>query len=352
MSNKFNLYDHQGFTQSRALAKDKRNKQTKRLFRVLFLIVSGVVVLTLIARLPPLVSGVIRPFPNIHNDLVNYNKIDFKYRTNILLITYSANELREISLGSLDPTDKKVQILSLDPEQKISGKEKDYTLNELFALKVKDSKYLERLTAKIIETLGFPVDGYIMLDQRESWQQKDQLEGVANEIFSFGFFFKFFHTKAYLDSHLKTNLSVAQLNTLITKVKNLRPDRFSITKLKGGEDVLGYLQPSSLNKNSGVLLTDSQVSNDELAVEVVNASSVSGAGTMFKNILNNFGVNVVDLTTSAVQEESELIHKKKTNLDQRLDNLFKEDIKVSSDSNIDVDERIIIGNDLAKYFDF
>ena len=231
MSDKFNLYDHQGYSQSRELAKDKRNKQTKRLFKILLIIVLGVVLLTLLTKLPSLVSGIAKPFPNVHNDLTNYNRIDFKYRTNILLITYSENKLKEVSLGSLDPTDKKVQILRLDPEQKIFNKEKDYTLNDLFSSKTKDKKYLEKLTAKLIETLGLPIDGYIILSQTESWQEKDKLENITNEIFSLGFFFRFFSIKAYLHSHLKTNLSISELNTLITKVKNLRPDRFSITKL-------------------------------------------------------------------------------------------------------------------------
>jgi len=352
MSNKFNLYDQQGFTQNREVARGKRNKKAKRLGRVLLLIVASIVVLTFITKLPSIVSGILKPFPNVHNDIVNYNKIDFKYRTNILLITYSAAGLKEVSIGSLDPTDKKVQILSFDPEQKTSGKEKDSTLSELFALRTKDNLYFEKFTARIIEAVGLPIDGYIMLNQQESWQQKDNLERLANEIFSAGFFFNFFNTKAYLDTHLKTNLSVGELNTLVTKVKNLRPERFSITKLKGSSDRNGFLQASSLNKNSGVLLTDSKISDDELTVEVVNASNVDGAGTVFKDILNNLGVNVVDLTTSTVQEESELIYKEKNSLDQRLTNLFRDKIKANSDSGISVDDKIIIGNDLAKYFNY
>lgn len=352
MGNKFNFYDHQGFTQSKTVARAKRNKQAKRLFRILLLIISSVAILVLLTKLPALVNSIVKPFPNIQNDLTNYNKIDFKYRTNILLITSSANKLKEISLGSLDATDKKVQILSLDPEQKVLGKERDSTLNELFATKNYDEKYLEKLTAKLMETLGLPIDGYIVLSQNEPWQEKDKLESITNEIFSFGFFLRFFNVKAYLDSHLKTNLSISEINTLITKVKNLRPDRFSIIKLNTGEDKQGYLQPSVLSKK-GLILADSQITNEELTVEVVNASKVAGAGAVFRNILNNLGVNVVDLTTAPEQGKSELIHKKKaTNFEQRITKLFKEKIKTSSDSNIDVDLRLVIGDDLAKYFDF
>ncbi len=349
---KFNLYDQHGFSNSKSLLNEKRNKQTKRLFKLLLIIISGLFVFTFLVKLPSIINVFAKPFPKVQNNLVNQNNINFNFRTNILLITHYSNQLLEISLGSLDPTDKKVHILSLDPNQNIYGEKKDTTLKELFALKVNDSTYLEKLTAKLIETLGFPIDGYILLDQKNSWQKKDQLERVADEVFSFGFFLNFFNIKSHLDSNLRTNLSVGDFNTLISRVKSLRPERFTILELRGGNDTQGYLQHNSLNKYFGLILTDSRIISEELTVTVVNASRVEGAGTIMKNMLNNIGLRVVEVRTGNVLEKSELVSKRKTSLDQRLSNMFKNGIKDRIDRKINVDTEVYIGNDIAKYFDF
>ena len=166
---KFNLYDQHGFNQSKVLQSEKRSKQTKKLFRLLLVSIAGLLFFIGIVKLPSITSVFLKPFKNDQNNLTNYNKIDFIFRTNILLITSNREGLLEISLGSLDSTDKKVQILKFDSKQKLLGKEKDQTISEMFARKREDEKYLEKLTAKLIETLGLPIDGYIMIDQTGVW---------------------------------------------------------------------------------------------------------------------------------------------------------------------------------------
>ncbi len=350
MSAKFSLYDHHGFSQSQALARENRNKKAKRLFKVLVYAILGVLLLVFIAKLPSIVGRVLKPFPNVQNNLVNYNKIDFRFRTNILLITYFKDDIKEISIGSLDSTDKKVQLLKMKPDQMIYTSEGDTTLAKIFQTKTRTNLYLEKLTASIIKTLGLAIDGYILIDQESNWQDKASLEKIANDIYTPGFFFGVFGVKSYLDLHLKTSLSVWELNTLVNKIKNLRPDRFSIINLAESSDEQGYLEPRLLGGKLGLLLNDSLIAKEELTVSVVNASGVEGVGNVFKDILTNLGINVVDVVSAESQEHSEIVNKKKTVLDERLDNLFKEELKTSSDKVIDVDEKLIIGKDLANYF--
>jgi hypothetical protein len=349
MATKFHLYDQNGINKSLELVRQRRNKQVRGLFKLTIVTFAVILTLVVVTKIPGFYNSIVQPFPNIHNDLVNYNKMDLSFRTNILLVTQFKGKLTEISIATLDPTDKKVQILTISPKQKL---EEDKAIENLYQNEKNDKLYFQKLTAKLMESLGMVIDGYLTVEQSTPWQTKESLNRVINEVYSFGFFINFFSTKGYLDSHLKTNLSIGELNNLINKVKSLSPDRLVFFDLVRSLDEQGYLDPGSISGNPNLNLADSLITKSDLTVEVVNASGVEGVGRVFENIFAGMGVNVIKVSSSGIQDRTEVIAREKTSLDKRLNNMFKEDIKFIYNKSIDVDEKIIIGEDLGKYFNY
>jgi len=350
MKNSISRLDYQGLTLGKQLNYEKRKRKVRSLTKLLVLFVFGIFGLILLSKMPFVVKSIFNSFQNIQNDLVNNNKIDFKFRTNILLITSDSDSLVELALGSLHPTDKKVQILRLDPKDKVLFENKEIEISQIFTRKKNDPKYLEKMTAKLIEFLGVPIDGYLVVKQKSSWQSEKDLEKLADWVYSPGFFLQIFSIKNYLDKNLQTNLSLKDLNSLAVKVKSFKPDRFKIVQL---QDKSGYLSVEMTKNNPLINLTDNLIFEENLTVEIINASGLEGIGTIFKNVINGLGARVIEVSSSdTTQKESEIFSNKPSALKERLTNLFGNKIKYSNSNQIDTDIKIVIGQNLAKYFGF
>lgn len=344
------LYDQQGLSQSRAWEKEKSRKQTGKFFRFVVLAFLGVILLTFAVKIPGLISRVQKPFPSIQSKFANYGDININHRTNILLVTSVDQKLKELGFISLEKGDRKLKLFKLDPNTKINTLVSSGRLSEL---SFKDKKLnIDRLEISLLGSIGYFFDGYIVVNDNISWVNQSFLEKLIDDFYSPGFLLQIGSKKDYLDRKMKTNLTFNEANNLIWFSKGLTPKRVSFVDLSQSKDSAGFLDAQDAANKIGLLLTDSAISNEEIAVEIENASSVAGVGSVLKNIITNLGGNVLSVTSVEETKQTSILVKNKNNvLGRRLETILGVKMQqVKKTDSLEGDIKVSIGNDYAAFF--
>ncbi len=351
-SQRTRIYDQQGLNQSKAWEREKSKKQTRKLLRLIILVFVVIIFLTAILQIPGIISRVSKPFGQIPAEMANKTKVDLNFRTNILLASVSGKKLVELGFLSFAKGDRKLILVKLDPNYKVVGVKADYSFNDLF-VEGKSKYNIDHLESSMISSVGYPMDGYIVLTNGQNLVDPEKLEKLIDNFYSIGFFFNLKASKDYLDKNLKTNISLNNANDLVWFAKNLTPDRINFIDLRASKDPEGYLDTQSVGNKLGLLLSDPLVAKEGAAVEIVNASSVEGVGNIFKLVIANLGGNVLNTAKAEGEGETEVITKNKNSqLAKKLSEITAVKIKIVKDSELNTDIKLIIGDDYAKFFDF
>ncbi len=346
------LYDQQGLNNSKVFSKEKSQKQNRKIFRFVVLVFLGIVLLTLVAQIPAVVNKLRKPFHSIQSEFANSGDVNLRHRTNILLVTHTGAKISELGFISLAKGDRKIKLFKIDPETKVLTVNSIGSLSELTFENKKLS--IDRLEQSIAGSFGYYFDAYIVIDDKVSWINKDSLEKLVDSFNSPTFLLKIKSNKDYLDQKMKTNLTLNEANDLIWFSKSLTPERISFTDLSGSKTADGFVDLGSVKNKVGLLLTDSDISNEEAAVEIENASKVSGVGSILKDAITNLGGNVLTVSKADETGKSRLIVKNKNSfLGKRLETILGVKMEQQSkNQDFEGDIKVIIGDDYAAYFDF
>jgi hypothetical protein len=114
--------------------------------------------------------------------------------------------------------------------------------------------------------------------------------------------------------------------------------------------VIAYKEPvQSVNKNvSDNFFTDETISSENVSIQIVNASDVSGMGKRLENIFDNLGCNIVAVTTSRREEKFSKIQYfgRKTYTLEKLEKILDFSVEKIDKEGI-ADIVVIIGQDAS-----
>lgn len=349
------IYDHQALSKVSSSSKERRKKKFHRFVTIVLATLILSFVAFIFFQIPGYFDKLSRPFKNIPGSYANISSLNFDNRTNILLISYSDNKLSELALASLAPFDKKVMVVSLDPQTVLFDGQATRFADLLdFKNGSNVPVSLDKIKAAVMETIFYPIDGYLAISTNSSWIKQDGFEKMANNLYSPGFFLSIAKSKDFLDKNLRTNLSVGELFTLLNKIKALSPDRFSFVDLAEFKTISGTLDYAAAKNNIGISLVDPAIANENATIQIINASGTDGVGNILKNIVTNLGANILEVSSQDVVEKQTqiFVRDKKNLLGQMLGKILNKDIKTLNNNQINLDVKVIIGKDFGSFFDF
>jgi len=183
----------------------------------------------------------------------------------------------------------------------------------------------------IYKFLEVPVDGEIKSNSLD-------LDKPTSEVLSS----IFFHFK-----DIKTNLTVLDRFRILLFSKTTTPGSFA------ERSVSTKLDEASLDKISLILFSDPKISDENLSVEIINASQEFGVGNRCARLITNTGGNVVLVSTSQNQEEkSVILYKgKKSYTTKRLGKLLGFEVLENKNQSL-ADITIQIGKDYKNFSNF
>lgn len=344
--------DQHGLSGRQDFVRSQKRKRLGRLLKLFAVVVVFGLAVYLILTVPTLISKLRKPFQNIPSNIVNQNNLNLEFRTNLLLGVLKGNSLKELALVSLEKERKSVSFLTLEPETKVYLGSQIASFNDLLTLKNK-SLSLDPLLAALVEDLGYPIDGYLITVDGGSWVNQKGIEALGDKSYTLEFFLNLWQTKEYLNTNLRTNLSIGDLFNLTNFLKQLKPDTIAYHDFKKARDSGGLLNMEEIDSRLGISLADQIITQEGAAVEVVNASRVEGMEIIFKRLLGNLGANVLQVSVSGEEDTSRLLSiDKKNNLSLRLEQILNVEAKRVDKASDTADVKVVIGNDFAKYFDF
>ncbi|MCL6096149.1 MAG: LytR C-terminal domain-containing protein [Patescibacteria group bacterium] len=140
--------------------------------------------------------------------------------------------------------------------------------------------------------------------------------------------------------NIKSDINVIDIAKLYLFTKTVSPDQIYQKRIS----VLS--NESASDKISSSLFSDEKITEENIRVEIVNASGVSGAGGRFARLINNMGGNVVFVSTALnnAKKSSILYSGKRTYTLDRLEKLLEFSVEKNSEKFIG-DVIIRIGED-------
>jgi len=179
--------------------------------------------------------------------------------------------------------------------------------------------------------LAIPIDGIVEADFLDVNKKTSDL--ILTAFLSF--------------SNIETNLTIVDIFRLFLTSKTV-PSKNVITL-----DLSTSLDSDSVDKIIGKLVSDERIEKEDLSIEIINATSVTGLGSRLGRFVGNMGGKVVQVSTDNVsQKKSTILYNgDKTYTLEKLQKIlgFKL-IKMEGDSIGDI--TIIIGEDSEKVKSF
>jgi hypothetical protein len=157
-------------------------------------------------------------------------------------------------------------------------------------------------------------------------------------------------TITYLIFHfnnLKTDLTVYDLGRFLVLSKNLQ-----VTSLKT-KNILLPMEDDDLDTNISGLFTNTTFSTENISIQIINATDISGVGKRLERLLVNMGGNVVSVTTAKKKEQKSIIkyYDKETYTLKKLENFLQFPTMQLANKTI-ADVTIVIGEDALKKSSF
>lgn len=347
------IYDQQGLSTSKTFLRENTKKQNKKIFRILLLIFFSLILLTLIAQIPSIINKLRKPFISIQGTFANLGEVNLKHRTNILLVNLNKVEIKELGFVSLEGGDHKIKLIKLNPKLKVLENNELVRVQDLLITK-ENYLNIDGFEASLVRSLGYVFDGYIVMTNSTNFIQPKPMEKLVDYFYSLGFFIKIKTNKEFLDTNLRTNLTLDQITNLSWFGKNLVPDRIDFIDLTKSIDGSGLIDNQLVTNRIGLLLTDTAISVEESTIEIENSSNVSGVGTVLKNIISNLGGSVLVVTKGeqTTNKTQLLVRSRSSKLGQRLETILGVKMQEIKKEKINSDIKVIIGDDYGKYFDF
>ena len=179
--------------------------------------------------------------------------------------------------------------------------------------------------------LEVPLDGEIRSDLLDLGKP---VPSVVSNVF-FGF------------KNIKTNLTVIDLFRIFLFAKTTSPGNF--TK----RTVSANLDEATLDKSSLILFSDPKISDENLTIEIINATEEYGVGNRLARLISNISGNVVLVSTAQnIQEKSVILYKRKKSYTlKRLSNLLGFETSENKSQSL-ADITIQIGKDYKNLSNF
>jgi len=183
---------------------------------------------------------------------------------------------------------------------------------------------IEGKVENIHKFLEVPIDGDI---RSASLVLNKPISQVLSDIF-FGF------------KNIKTNFTVLDFFRIFLFTKTTSPGNFTT------RNVSVNLDEPARDKISLILFSDPKISDENLSVEIINATSEYGAGNRLARLITNISGNVVLVSTSQkMQEKSVILYKgKKSYTLERLSKLLGFEVMENKSQSL-ADIAIQIGKD-------
>jgi len=106
--------------------------------------------------------------------------------------------------------------------------------------------------------------------------------------------------------NIKTDLTVLDLFRIFLFTKTTSPGNFTLRTVSTDSD------EATLDKISLILFSDPKIADENLSVEIINATAEYGVGNRLARLITNISGNVVLVSTSQnIQEKSVILHKGK-----------------------------------------
>src|SRR5258708_1316066 len=90
--------------------------------------------------------------------------------------------------------------------------------------------------------------------------------------------------------------------TILDKIRLMLLAKNVVTNNKTSQQLFLTKQTSDTNTMISTALTDQELASENISIEVVNATGVSGLGQRLGKVLTNLGANVVDVTSAAKEQ--------------------------------------------------
>lgn len=240
------------------------------------------------------------------------------------------------SVLSFNPKDEKVTILNI-PDQTYVDVPKNYgswKLGSVYQLgqEEKDPIGADLLKLSVSRLVGLHIDGIILLDRRNGMSVEEIVEDLKKNPLS-----RF----AFLNSHLKSDLTGNEANQLFWSLSKVRSDKLVSLNLERSKITESKLLPDSsrvLGVNTIALdlfirdkMSDTSIAEEELSVAVFNATGYPGLAQQAARVITNLGGNVVLIANAdGILERSIVLadkerQKEKSLTEERLTQIFASD---------------------------
>lgn len=180
--------------------------------------------------------------------------------------------------------------------------------------------------------LGFPLDGYVKTPVDVSSQNFSKYSAMLS------FFFRQFQSK--FD------------NTTILDVSKLISSSMSVSKKDVEAKTVIISQDGAEGITSDEIYSafkDSDVINEGLSIEVINATSAEGLAGRVGQIIKNTGGNVISVNSQEGQKTSRLLSTRSSKTLTRISHLLGIVPAIVKDLNSQADIRIVLGEDFIKH---
>lgn len=220
-------------------------------------------------------------------------------------------------LVSIEPVTRQAQVLAIPKNVilEVPYEYGTYPAGAVYGLgKLDQKRGGGKLLSKSIEnTFAVVVEGFFA-GKKDSYSLKySDLSSHKKKYFSVGGFIPSVFLFQRLSSDISYDLSLSDVFRIWSTLRKLRIDQISITDLEKANVLNHQKQPDGtevqlinydlLDLFNLTKFQDTEVRDEKISVEVVNATGREKVATQFTRILNNLGANVVSKSTGGVTEK-------------------------------------------------
>jgi hypothetical protein len=320
--------------------KAKKEKRRGRLIKIGLLFLLLIIAVNLLIRGPAIFKELRRPFDKLQNDNIRSVDIDFSFRANVLIITYSEHwGLTDIAIISYEPGDKRQSALLFNLEG-----EANKPLRRA-AQKIFREEGIGGLQRFISNSLGVPIDRYGAFAGEDLTFSTKQLLEVKKELESPAVFLKIFPTKQKLSKVLKTNVTSGDFWNIFWKARGAKFEEKDAIYLKESKE--GNLQSGEVTSQTNNLFLDRKVLEEGAALTIRNSSGKGGLGSTLEHYLTNLGATVVAVEAGEETQVKTLlvVRNSKPEVEKRLQSIINFKEKEAKAEEFSGDILIILGED-------
>lgn len=242
----------------------------------------------------------------------------------IISITYKSVSLFSKSIFS----NKTISVILLDKDARIVNLDKNKISVDIIYLPDAGKNYKKESSMTTSVKLGVPIEGKIIA------KNPGEFEKFNTDLVSFSQV-----AKGFLGGEYEyKNMNAADLLKIYLFLKKVPSEDIDLVKVKAGE-------VSSLDTED--MFIDSDIFNQKVSLEVVNAAGITGFGGKVSGFLKKLGYNVVSIKNGDEQKLEIRANDLESSSVKRLEQLFGVEARKNSSTAI-ADITLILGTDIYK----